>query len=152
MDALETHAQLFGKNSPISEKQRAFYSNGSAKGISTKEMDPEVADAVIIRALAQVREDGNKEFLKVYLLFPEDQRAWVIQRIHNLATTTLTRLQPILKTPKGHAAIAAVRRWLEALQIGPVESWPKDTPPERWAALGYTKEDNVPNWLKEALV
>jgi len=153
MDPLQTHIQLFGKSPPPSEKQSSFYSLPDARGFSTQDRDPALTDAVIIRALAQVRTDKLSEYLKVWVIFPNDQREWVIGRIHALATHTMTRLQPILKDEKGKLAIAHIRRWLEALQIGPLEAWKGAGAPDRWVSYGYLKEDStVPEWCRKGLV
>jgi len=152
MDTLETHNVLFGPKSPPSEKQCLFYKSEAARGFSTKDPDPDLTDAVLVRALAQARIAGSPDYEKVYVMFPDAHRAWIVERIHHLATSTMTRMQPILKTPKGATAIAHVRRWLEALQLGPVEAWKGTEAPPRWVSFGYSKEDNVPGWLKESLV
>lgn len=152
MDPLETHKQLFGAKAPATEKQLTFYASETARGFATKEHDTEAMDAVLVRALAQVRTEGSPDYHKVLVIFPEDQRDWVVRRIHNVAATTMTRLGDLMKKEKGQAVIAHVRRWLEALQLGPVSAWKGAGPPPRFVAFGYSKEDDVPSWLKEALV
>jgi len=152
MEPLKAHEQLFGLKSPPTERQKAFYANEVARGFSTKEQDSELIDAVVIRALAQVRESGSQEYHKVLFMFPEDQRAWVIERIHNVAKTTIIRIGEVRKSESGQVILAHVRRWIEALQLGPLEAWKGSGPPPRWVAFGYAKEDSVPTWLKDALV
>jgi hypothetical protein len=152
MEPLEAHEQLFGKKSPPTERQMAFYAMPTARGFSSKEMDPEITDAALIRALAQVVDKGVPAYHQTFLFFPEEARPWVVSRIHNLATMTMSRMAPVLKDERGRKAIAHVRKWLEVIQLGAVKGWTNPKPPDRWAAFGYSKEDDVPEWLKEALV
>lgn len=154
MEPIEAHSNLFGVKVPPTERQKAFYSNTVARGFSSKERDPELTDATLICALAQVIDPSAKGvYNKVFLFFPEDQKPWVVSRIHNLAKTTMTRMQPVLKDERGKKAIAHVRQWLEVIQLGSIEHWKDSSPPERWAAFGYRLDDpGLPEWLKAALV
>ena len=98
MEPIEAHSNLFGVKVPPTERQKAFYSNTVARGFSSKERDPELTDATLICALAQVIDPSAKGvYNQVFLFFPEDQKPWVVSRIHNLAKTTMTRMQPVLK-------------------------------------------------------
>ena len=152
MDPLGTHTQLFGSTAPPTEKQKAFYADPVSRGFSAKGHEVELADSILVRALAQVREVGSPDYHKVVIFSPKTERDLIISRVHNIAQTTMTRIMPILKTPKGQATIAHVRLWLEALQLGPIEAWKNATPPPRWVAFGYSKDDNVPTWLKDGLI
>jgi len=152
MDPLETHTMFFGSKQPVADSQKAFYANEVARGFSSKDRDPEKTDAALIRALSLVYDQATKSYNPTYLFFPVDQRPWVIERIHAIAKTIHSRMEPVLKTERGKLAIAHVRKWLEALSLGPVGAWKGSEPPKRWAAFGYTKDDNVPDWLKETLV
>lgn len=152
MDPLETHTMFFGTKQPAADSQRAFYADAKARGFSSKERDPEKTDAAIIRALSSVYDQTTKTYNLAYLFVPADQRDWVIGRVHAIAKMIHSRMEPVLKTERGKLAIAHVRKWLEALSYGPVGAWKGTEPPERWAAFGYTKDDNVPDWLKETLL
>lgn len=152
MESLEAHIQLFGRKAEPTELQKEFYAQGVKRGFSSHEQEPEQADATLIRALAQVLEGKPPTYHEVYLFFPASHKLWVHSRIHNIASATMKRLQPILKEAKGKAAISHVRQWLETIKLGPLEAWASETPPERWALLGYTTEDNIPEWAKSALL
>lgn len=153
MEPLEAHAQLFGLKAPPSDRQKAFYVDENARGFSSKEKDPELTDAVLIRAMAQVVDKAAPPYHEVFFFFPEADKAWVVSRIHNLATTTMTRMQSVLKQERGKKAILHVRKWLEVIRLGPIEGWKKGEAPEKWVAFGYDKSDpNLPEWLKAGLV
>lgn len=152
MDARDTHAQLFGGKSPPTADQEQFYANDTARGFSCKNREIAKADAVLIRALAQVIDTKAPPYHHVYLFAPRTEREWIIARIHNVAATTMTRLKP-LKDERVRKALQHVRSWLEVIQLGPVELWKKPEAPERWAAFGYLKTDpTLPTWLTEGLL
>lgn len=152
MDPLETHTNFFGAKYPAVDTQKEFYANQIARGFSSKDRDTEKTDAAIIRALSFAYDPTTRSYNPSYLFFPADQRPWVIERIHTIAKLIHSRMEPVLKTERGKMAISHVRKWLETLSLGPIGAWKGEKPPERWASFGYTKDDKVPDWLKDALV
>jgi len=154
MDPLEVGSILFGAKYLPTGRQQTLYSNPSAHGFSSVEVTEELVDATLVLALAQVIDLPNPDrvYHEVFLFFPTAQKSLVVSRIHNLAKVTMDRLRPILNEKRGQLAIAHVRKWLEVLQLGPVENWRNPAPPERWAALGYCANPKYPQWFVRGLV
>jgi hypothetical protein len=153
--AQDVQRAFLGRNP--TELQLELYVKG-ARGVSSKERDPEKTDAVLFIAMGQAKESGTDNYHQVYVITPVTEKPWVLERIYNLALAWTDRVKQAkaakVKSNKPvdtRATMKLAKTWLERLQVGCPSSWEDFPPPERWVAIGYTKEDAIPAWMRDAL-
>ena len=144
------HNALLGINQ-ITDLQKSLYL-GKKHGFSTKENISDLIDSTIIQAMAFSREGtiDTTEFYDSYIFSPNRMHPWIMDRIYNMAVGFTKRTKG---SPRRREALECVQKWLGHLKIGQLKLCDIHTEPERWVAVGYTKEDDfLPNWFKDALL
>ena len=156
MDPERTHTNLLG--SSVSETQKRLYGSKTARGFSMKERDPERTDATLVVALTLATGKGIGKFNRVFIFVPLSERPWVLERIRATAITLTERVSKQLKTDnpdtkaKVQEALNHVRGLISGLQIGSPQSWDGVLAPEHWVIIGFSKEDALPGWVRDALI
>jgi hypothetical protein len=102
-------------------------------------------------ALALAKEGGTTVFSPVYIYAPSSMHQWVFERIHHLALNLTTRVRGA-DIEKRKRSLGIARQWLEVLTVGAPKLADLQSEPERWVAVGYTREDALPEWFKGALL
>jgi hypothetical protein len=131
-----------------------------ARGVSTKDRSPEVLDAILFIALSQAKEGGTNEvFHPVTVVIPVTEKPWVMERIYNLAKGLTERVKQAKERDRAagkpidtKSSMRTAFTWMGYLHLGCPSSWENFPAPERWVAIGYTKEDAIPGWMRDALV
>lgn len=143
------HSNFLGRS--ITDQQQALYESESGRGFSSKEKDTSLTDATLVMALALAKAEGTVAFSPVYIFAPLNMHQWVFERIHHLALSLTARVKGA-DVEKRKRSLGIARQWLEVLKVGAPKLADLQSEPERWVAVGYTKEDALPEWFKGALL
>jgi hypothetical protein len=147
MDPLKIHPVFFATEATSFQKK--LYTR-RLRGVSSREKNEEKADATLIMAVAQVLEAG--EFREVPILVPDSWKVWVSSRIIGMAKTCTSTLR---SDPRKKVTLPIARKLLESIKpmtpnIGQLLTTSEGPP--CWVAIGYTRDDLLPNWLLERLL
>lgn len=150
MDLVAFHQNWLGKDSQhtpiqyqVGAKQVELYAAWpQARGISTKERDPELFVAAFILALAQTKPEDDR---RVFLITPRSYIPWVKQQMETVARYMI---QCRKKSPEGIDIVKAVCKQIYLCD----NPFKLVEPPARWVALGFKIGEVMPQWVSEALI
>lgn len=127
------------------ERQGALYdAYPDARGYSDVAKDPELFRAVLHLALVQaIPPDGDQQNLpKPYVFYPKTHDDWVLEQIRVNAEAIFTRL----RAEKRVKAAKFLGDCFQALLLGHLVFQMSGEPP-CWVAVGFKREDALPQWL-----
>jgi hypothetical protein len=146
LDPLKIHPIFSTKE--ITSFQRKLYAK-RFQGVSSKDRNEEKSDSILIIAVSQVLHEGK--FREVPILVPEDWKTWVSSRIVGMARTCTSTLR---SDSRKKITLPIARKLLESIKpmtpnIGQILT---TSEPPCWVAIGYSRDDLLPNWLVERLL
>lgn len=150
MSPRDMHRLFLGSKFQPTKLQEECYALQELRGFFACGEDEERTDLAIFIALAQAIDD-NRKYQDVVLFVPKELQGWVLKRIKHIAVTATQRVEPVLKTEKGQAAMTHLKNLLQHLRLGMLETWPV-SPPERWAAYGMPEDVALPLWLSDYIL
>jgi len=136
----------------LTSQQNALYESAFGRGFSTKNPEPSLVDATLVLALSMAKGDGEGVYSKVLIYAPSNLHKMVFEQIHKLAVNLTIRVSSYKQLERKKKSMEVARNWLEVLMVGAPKLGDLSEEPERWVAIGYSKDDLLPDWLKKALL
>ena len=150
MTATPTHRLLTGEDPlPIQEK---LYESGKF-GYSDKALDEDRFLGVAVMTLHKTTRDGrHKPPSRVVLLVPPAQDKWVLEQLDRISAKTFKHLKHLPGTkPSRDRVSIMIGEWFKVLFVmSRLLQLPEQ--PEAWTSFGFSKEDPIPDWMRDGLL
>ena len=150
MDLVSFHRSWLGKDPDhtprtfwVSPRQIELYQAWpEAKGVSSKEMEEDLFVGALILLLAQTRPESKK---KVSLVLPFSHKEWAVGQMNKVVRYMIRCRR------KDRRGVALVKDVIGQIYMHHMPNQMTDEP-ARWAALGFRKNDDIPEWMSESLL
>ena len=145
----EVHLMLTGKMPEANHV--AFYGSGKA-GFSDKSFDSDRFLAVSMLTLQRTMRSGLNSPSRVVLLVAPSHDKWIVEQLDEVSRATFNHIKKTGGTSKGRAELAKmIGLCFKMLFVGSrLLQLPEQ--PASWTSFGWTKEDPIPDWMREGLL
>ena len=145
----ELHGTLLGEEP--ADLHKKLYESGKF-GFSDKTLDPERFLAVAMVTLHKTTRVSMHKPARVVLLVPPLKDKWAIEQLDVISERMFRHMKkmPGTSMARGNAA-KMVGGWFKVLFVmSRLLQLPEQ--PDAWTSFGFSKEDPIPDWMREGLL